>query len=460
MLFGAPTHRIESQLLSAARLLEVDAEYVNLPGIIICSFGDQDTKTSDTHFLKCSGRLNLGSLHEVHQIYRLVMHDDISAKKGTEKLDELMQASPIYNTYIRCGLAFGLAALICPFAFGGSFVDMWFAGFGGVALCLMHSWSSSKSQIYATVFEITVTVGISLMARGLSSIRSETFCYTAISSAGIVSILPGYLILTSSLELASKNIVCGSIKMVYALIYTLFIGYGLNLGSDIYLLFDEDKREELKAMTDSMVAAVSLSGYYVADNTSLIINDYGAHMFSGKFTFSNVMPIKRDNIIAGCYRPPSFPWYLQSWPWWTQFFIVPTFATISSLSNLQPLKSVEIIVMVVIASIAYVANKVADYFIFERSDVVSSIGAFVIGMLGNIYSRKMGGTAFTSMVTGVLFLVPSGLSESGGITARGNGIEIGYAMISVTIGITVGLFMSQTLVYTFGSRKNAGHFSF
>jgi hypothetical protein len=28
---------------------------------------------------------------------------------------------------------------------------------------------------------------------------------------------------TSSLELASKNIVCGSVKMVYALIYTLFL---------------------------------------------------------------------------------------------------------------------------------------------------------------------------------------------------------------------------------------------
>ena len=40
------------------------------------------------------------------------------------------------------------------------------------------------------------------------------------------------------------------------------------------------------------------------------------------------------------------------------------------------------------------------------TDVVSAIGAFVVGFLGNVYSRKMGGTAFTSMVTGVLFLVP------------------------------------------------------
>ena len=38
--------------------------------------------------------------------------------------------------------------------------------------------------------------------------------------------------------------------------------------------------------------------------------------------------------------------------------------------------------------------------------MVSAIGAFTAGILGNLYSRKMGGTAFTSMVTGVLFLVP------------------------------------------------------
>jgi uncharacterized membrane protein YjjB (DUF3815 family) len=37
---------------------------------------------------------------------------------------------------------------------------------------------------------------------------------------------------------------------------------------------------------------------------------------------------------------------------------------------------------------------------------VSAAGAVVIGVLGNTYSRVVRGTAFTSMVTGVLFLVP------------------------------------------------------
>jgi len=64
------------------------------------------------------------------------------------------------------------------------------------------------------------------------------------------------------------------------------------------------------------------------------------------------------------------------------------------------------------------------------------------------------------MITGVLFLVPSGLSAAGGITGDGSGIDIGGAMIAVTIGVNVGLFMSQAIVYAFGSKKNAAVMSF
>jgi hypothetical protein len=48
---------------------------------------------------------------------------------------------------------------------------------------------------------ITIAIFVSFTARGLSSIRSQIFCYTAISSAGIIGILPGYLIRMLSFSL-------------------------------------------------------------------------------------------------------------------------------------------------------------------------------------------------------------------------------------------------------------------
>ncbi|KAF9055520.1 DUF1212-domain-containing protein [Hymenopellis radicata] len=455
MTFGAPSHRIESQLIAAARILEVEAEFIHLPGVIICSFGDQELGCSETHFVKCGGRLSLGALHKVHLIYRSVVHDEVSAKKATEQLEDLLTAPPMYSTAFRCLMAFCLSALICPLAFGGSFLDLWIAGIGALGLAILQL-CATKSALYANVFEITAAIFVSFTARGLSSIRSQIFCYTAISSSAIIGILPGYLILSSSLELASKNIVCGSVKMVYALIYTLFLGFGLQIGSDFYLLLDRNTRHQLDELASSLATTVSLTGSWVADNGT--INN--SIPLVGTWTFTHTIPLDEHDIIEACYRPRHFPWYLQPFPTWTAIIIVPIFSLLSSLANLQPLKSKQLPVMVFISCASYTSNKIANHYIFNRSDVVSAIGAFTVGLLGNIYSRKMGGTAFTSMVTGVLFLVPSGLSQAGGITANGNGIDIGGAMIAVTIGITVGLFMSQALVYMFGTRKNAAVFSF
>lgn len=41
-----------------------------------------------------------------------------------------------------------------------------------------------------------------------------------------------------------------------------------------------------------------------------------------------------------------------------------------------------------------------------------------------------------------------------------NGLIIGFRMVQVAIGITVGLFFSSFIVYSFGRRKQAALFAF
>jgi uncharacterized membrane protein YjjP (DUF1212 family) len=82
---------------------------------------------------------------------------------------------------------------------------------------------------------------VSLVARLLNSIGGHIFCYSAISSSGVVLILPGFLVckyprsrlafrmninaklVQGSLELASKNFITGATKIVYAIIYSLIL---------------------------------------------------------------------------------------------------------------------------------------------------------------------------------------------------------------------------------------------
>lgn len=162
-----------------------------------------------------------------------------------------------------------------------------------------------------------------------------------------------------------------------------------------------------------MASGVILTGQWTADNATgnSIMNN--TVPLVGTWTFSHHVQLK-DLYISneGCLRKPDAVWYLMPFPTWSAVIIVPSFSLLSSLANLQPFKSKQLPVMVAISCIAWSVNKLANHFIFNRSDVVSAIGAFTVGVLGNIYSRKMGGTAFTSMVTGVLFLVPVRLLNS------------------------------------------------
>jgi hypothetical protein len=220
---------------------------------------------------------------------------------------------------------------------------------------------------------------------------------------------------SGSLELASKNIACGSIKMMYALIYTFFLGFGLQIGNDLYLVLDHRARDQLDLLATRVYTQLSVIGEFVPSNGSFSYINQGRPL-NGTFTLYDLVdPRQNEKIVVGCLREPNIPWYLQPFPWWSQFIIVPIFSLLSSLMNLQPIWTWDMLVMIVISCISYTTNKIANHFIPNRSDFVSFIGAFSVGILGNVYSRRMNGTAFTVMVTGVLFLVPVSFIPRGSI---------------------------------------------
>lgn len=98
-----------------------------------------------------------------------------------------------------------------------------------------------KSELYSNVFEISAAVLTSFLARAFGSIRGgNLFCFSALAQSSIALILPGYMVLCASLELQSRSIIAGSVRMVYAIIYSLFLGYGITIGTVLYALFDSN----------------------------------------------------------------------------------------------------------------------------------------------------------------------------------------------------------------------------
>lgn len=154
--------------------------------------------------------------------------------------------------------------------------------------------------------------------------------------------------------------------------------------------------------------------------------------------------------------------------------------------------------MVFIAFAGFVVNAISAPVFPNNAQISNMLGALTIGVLGNMYSRFLKGMSAVALLPAIFVQVPSGLSASGslltgiatadqivnrtgvvtsdGSTTIGNVTEaatsgstgiaantvlfnVGYSMIQIAIGLTVGLFLSTLILYPRG-RKRGGLFTF
>ncbi|KAK5129657.1 hypothetical protein LTR08_002982 [Meristemomyces frigidus] len=490
MQYGAPTHRLEEYMNMSARVLEIQAQFLYIPGSMIMSFDDSSTHTTEVKLVRIAQGLDLGKLRDVHEVYKDVVHDRVGVEEATQRLKEVTDKRAKHSPWARIPIYGLAAACVGPFAFGARLIDLPIAFLLGCILGLLQLIVSPRSDLYANVFEIAATVITSFLARAFGSIPDgkggRLFCFSALAQSSIALILPGYIVLCASLELQSRSIVAGSIRMVYAIIYSLFLGFGITIGTAIYGIMDSNATS-----------------------------------------------------ATSCSNPLAEPYF---------FPFVPAFAMCLIIINQAKWKQAP--VMLVIAFVGYLVNFFSSKRFAGNTQVSNTLGALAIGVMANMYSRvgsrlenyaldvwedrlrhywktvkrrilrtrnkskgsskaleegtahdaesiyvrktrRVGyGLAAAAMLPAIFVQVPSGLAVSGSLVSglasanqiAGNAtngttvvnsttialsseglnsiaFNVGYSVIQVAIGITVGLFLSAIVVYPLGKRRS-GLFSF
>lgn len=407
MLYGAPTHRLEEYMIMTSRVLEVDGQFLYIPGCMIVSFGDATTRTSEVQLVRCSQGLNLWKLHQVHAIYKKVLKDEMGADEGNILIDKVLSDPNLYPPWFRVFLFGFCSAMVTPYAFGGHWVNLAITFFMGSCVGALQYAFAQRSSVYSNVFEITASIVVSFCGRAFGSIPNSNICFGSVTQGSLALILPGYIILCGSLELQSRNMVAGSVRMFYAIIYSLFLGFGITLGATLF-----------------------------------------GWMYKGA---SNE---------TSCGQPIS-PWF--------RFLFVPAFVIGNSMLNQA--RWSQLPVMVTIACIGYVVTYFAGKHFESSTEFTAALASFVIGVLGNVYARVWKGLAVSAMLPAIFCQVPSGVASQNSLLSglqsankivKGNtttiitdndltkSMSFGITMIEVSIGISVGLFASTLFVYPFG----------
>ncbi|KAF4839811.1 Uncharacterized UPF0442 protein [Colletotrichum siamense] len=435
MLFGAPTHRLEEYLSTTAKVLEIDGQFLYLPGCMVISFDDRSVHTTEVRMVRAAQGIDLGKLRDTHHVYKEVIHDVVSVNEGIERLDALIKSKDKFHVWIRV-LVFGLTSVTAaPFSFGARLIDLPLAFCFGCLVGFLQLIVAAQSKLYSNVLEVTATV----LPKEASSCFYRDIWFDISRAAG--RLVPGFkqpgarleraissksqrgCYLCSALELQSRAIVPGSIRIVYAVIYSLFLGFGITIGTAIYGLIDE-------------------------------------------------------NAVSTTTCENQIPTYLT-------FIFVPLFVV--CIAILYQAKWRQMPVMLVVAFAGYMVNYFSGLRFSAAPQVANTLGALTVGVLANLYSRVRHGVAAATLIPAIFTQVPGGLASTGGLlsglttankitnsTHSVNGtssvtydstemnsvvFNVAASMIQIAIGIAVGLFLSSLIIYPLGKRRS-GLFSF
>lgn len=505
MLYGAPTHRIEEYLRSSATQLSIAASFLYLPGATIIAFDDSYTSTAEVRLVRVSHNVDLSRLKDVYDVYKTTLRHRLTPKDAVVRLEELMQRKQVWNTWWLI-LAHAVAsASIGPFAFKGNWLDLVPSFLLGGLLGAGRLWLCKKSQPIENCYEFMATTLTTMVARLLGSILrggSHPFCFAAIAQSSIATILPGYTVLCGAMELQSKHIVSGAARVVFSLIYTLFLAFGINVGSLISGVIL--KTAGVEAISDTTCARP-------------ISNSYIHFIFVPVFVAANLVLFQGRLKQAPMVLLISFAgfqvvYWMQekATPNSSQIATACAAATIGLLSNLNARYGLEDKINRYCAKhIKPVITKVWQDNLVEATKKPSEEAEQMEE--GNIPSRpsspvdshndtknvkkrlaaaqdeqQINSLAVASLLPAVFVLVPGGIAFSGSLVAglqaadatlKGNATStsqtatgvlqsggqmsdsgygnVAWSVLQVAIGITAGLFVATAMVYPLGKKRSA-----
>lgn len=186
------------------------------------------------------------------------------------------------------------------------------------------------------------------------------------------------------MELSARHMITGTIRFGYSMLYALFIGFGLEIGSSLYTALDPGRPSDLGSCND-----------------------------------------------------PVSPW-----------FYIPLYPVVAITVGMTFGASVRQWPAIVLCSclgmtVTYFAGTA-----ISQSQLVATIGAFSIGMFGKLYSRITGDLALVPLCAGMALLTSGNIGVQGAflLVQEGNdGGSFAMQMVTCSLGIAVGLFAASLI---------------
>lgn len=229
--FGTPAHRLEEALDKVCKSLGLDAEVFTTPTAIIVSFGQHHELR--TRLMRVEGgELDMGKLEQIDALADDVIDHAVTPDEGSVKLAAILAAPRQFGralwTFVHGVTSAGLAVF-----FGGSLQDVVLSGAIGLTLGLLAQLIA-RSTDQTRVFEL-VGAAFAAFTAAVASSWSPRISPSLVTLAALVILLPGMSLTVAMTELATRNLIAGTARLMSAVIVLLELVVGVAIGERLAL---------------------------------------------------------------------------------------------------------------------------------------------------------------------------------------------------------------------------------
>lgn len=233
--YGTPADRLEQALGVVCTQMGLAAEIFTTPTTIIMSFGDP-TELRTRMLRVTSGELDMHKLEQVDALADAVAAATVTPADGVERLERILASPPRYGRAVTTiGHAFASAGMAV--FFGGTLADATVSAAIGLMIGFL-SLVAQRSTDQARVFELLGAAFAALTAGAVSSVWGAV-TPQLVTIASLIVLLPGLTLTVAMTELATRNLIAGTARLMSAVIVLLELVVGVALGERVaVMLFD------------------------------------------------------------------------------------------------------------------------------------------------------------------------------------------------------------------------------
>lgn len=231
--YGTSAHRLEDALSACAQRLGLEASIFSTPTSVFLSIEDGEDRTTVLSRI-IPGDVQLAKLVKLDELIERVSAGVLTPTEGVRATKEVLDEPSPYATWLEV-LCYGIVSGNACVFLGGGVREIAAAGVIGLTIGVLIQLAG-KNREFARLIEF----GSGLLAAFLAYALGSTFgSYNAPISviAGLIILLPGFTLTVSMSELATRNIVSGSARLIGSLMVLLIISFGVAVGNQIATRF-------------------------------------------------------------------------------------------------------------------------------------------------------------------------------------------------------------------------------